>query len=186
MWTAYTYKRHLPSLNKALERMSWHQTFVEPTKFYHISYQKASLLDVTIPEGLSIRPLAPQDLEYAHSQYPYRDEVRLPFFQMLHKFNKNLGIYDHNNDLLAWCLLHQPNAFTALQVRPNRRRTGLGSTLLRIMSKSLADERKDSFAIIVDGNEASTNLFQKEGFDCIDEVFNIRIEPKQQENTVRD
>lgn len=131
-----------------------------------------------IPEKFSIHSLSTQDMEYAHSQYPYCHDVHLSFFKMLHKFNKNLGIYNQNGELLAWCLLHQPNAFTALQVRTDRQRTGLGSLLLRNMAKSLASEGKDSFAIIVDGNQASTNLFQKVGFECIDEVFNIKIEPK--------
>lgn len=183
MWTNYTYKRHLKSLNVALERMNWCETFIESTKFYHMSVQKALLLDVSIPEGLTIRALSPQNLEYAHSQYPYRHDVPLTFFQMLHKFNKNLGIYDKNGELLAWCLLHQPNAFTALQVRPDRQRTGLGSLLLRAMANLLAVEGRDSIAIIVNGNEASTQLFLKEGFECIDEVFNIKIEPSK--NTTR-
>lgn len=175
MWTNYTYKRHLPSLYAALAQMSWHQTFFEPTKFYHMPYQKAAKLDVTLPEGLSIRPLSPQDLEYAHSEYPHRHEILLPFFKMIHRFNKNLAIYDRNDKILAWCLLHLPNTFTGLQVRRNRRRSGLGRVILRNLAKTLADAKKDSIAIVVDGNMSSAKLFQKEGFECIDEVFNIKI-----------
>lgn len=48
------------------------------------------------------------------------------------------------------------------------------------MSKSLANEGKDSFAIIVNGNESSTQLFLKIGFECIDEVFNIKIAPQSE------
>lgn len=177
MWASYSYKRDLRSLDVALKRINWSKVFIESTKFYHMSFKKASLLNVTIPEGLSMHPLSKEDLEYAYSLYPYQDEITLNFFKMIHKFNKNLGIYDHNDDLLAWCLLHQPNTFTAFQVRSDRQRLGLGSLLLRHMIKLVSKEGKDAIAIIVDGNEASTKLFLKEGFECIDEVFNIKIMP---------
>lgn len=84
------------------------------------------------------------------------------------------------NSLHGVCYINQ----TLLhQVRPDRQRTGLGSLLLRAMANLLAVEGRDSIAIIVNGNEASTQLFLKEGFECIDEVFNIKIEPSK--NTTR-
>uniref|UniRef100_A0A336MHI2 CSON001610 protein n=2 Tax=Culicoides sonorensis TaxID=179676 RepID=A0A336MHI2_CULSO len=178
-WTNYTYKRDLQTLDKVVELKSWTKTFVESTKFYFMPREKALSLDtsLSIPENFSVKPLSNKDLEFAHSLYPYRDEVTLQFFQMLHKFNKNLGLYKSDN-LLSWCLLHQPNSFTALQTHDTFQRKGFGTIVLRNLAKSLATEGKDSFAIIVDGNEKSSQLFTKEGFDCIDEVYNIKIEPK--------
>ncbi|XP_063702946.1 uncharacterized protein LOC134832745 [Culicoides brevitarsis] len=175
LYASYTYLRHL----SVLDTLPWRKIAVESTKFYHLPSWKALLMDTKAPDGLHVTSLKAKDLDLTYELYPYKHEVSFSHFQMFHRFNKTVAVYDDTNEeLLGWCFLRQSNAFTALQVRKEHRRRGLGSVLVRNMAKLLAQEGKDSFAIVVDGNKASAKLFKSEGFECIDRVFNVQVAPK--------
>ena len=99
------------------------------------------------------------------------------------KFNPNFGAFDKEDKLQAWCFQYQSGSLTGLQVLDDgKKRRGLGSIMVKTMSKKLAEKQYDTFGCIVDGNDASLKLFKKLGFECIDQVYWIGIEPKPEQN----
>jgi GNAT superfamily N-acetyltransferase len=68
-------------------------------------------------------------------------------------------------------------SFGSLQVDERFQRRGLGSLIVKVMSKRLAEQNKDITAGIVDDNFKSRQMFQKLGFKHIDDTHWFTISP---------
>lgn len=58
-----------------------------------------------------------------------------------------------------------------VQVNPKYLRQGWASLVCKALAKELATRGQDSYACIVTGNQSSIAMFEKIGFEAIDEVM---------------
>lgn len=169
------YERHLPVIKKVISRIpDWELKFEDLTHLHHISKDQAAAFEVHIPDGISLKPMfSDEHVNTIDSVYPFKTEgVTAKAFKTLMTFNINLGAFDTDDKLLAWCLVYQSGTLNALQVLDDgQKRKGLGSLLVKAMAMKLLEKGSDTFGLIVDGNISSLNLFNKLGFNIIDRVY---------------
>ncbi|XP_063697440.1 uncharacterized protein LOC134828395 [Culicoides brevitarsis] len=172
---ACVYARHFPVVEKLVSLIpEWEHKFSTKTFLHHIPRERGAAYDLEIPEGITIKPMhSDEHAATVDSVYPFRTEGKtVHHFKKLMKFNTNLGAFDAEDKLVAWCLVYQSGVLNALQVLDDgRKRRGLGSLMVKAMAKTMAEQGYDTFGCIVDGNVPSFNLFKKLGFDNIGEVY---------------
>jgi len=116
------------------------------------------------PSGITLRKLEIEDAPYINEIWPHRSEGSVKFVENLIDYNISIGACDNNGKLVAWCLrwvcfqLHKAirlhitfsscrlpmGSLGVLQVRETHKRLGLGSLMVRYMSKKIS-ERKRKF-----------------------------------------
>lgn len=122
--------------------------------------------------------MVPSDGAKINDLWPHAHNGSLYFIQRLIEMNLNIGAFTKDEDeLIAWCLRIEMGSFGSLQVDERFQRRGLGSLIVKIMSKRLAETGKDITAGIVDSNYKSRNMFQKLGFKHIDDTHWFTILP---------
>jgi N-acetylglutamate synthase-like GNAT family acetyltransferase len=90
--------------------------------------------------------------------------------------NTNVGLFNENDELVAWCLKLDFGSLAALQVDANHLRKGYGETVTKAICKKIAEEcNVDISSNIVHANIKSKNLFAKLGFNEIDNNFWIGV-----------
>lgn len=83
--------------------------------------------------------------------------------------NMSVGLFDADDELVAWCLVFDFGSLAALQVDENHYRKGYGEIVTRAITKKIAEENDvDVTSNYVDGNIRSHNLVTKIGFKKID------------------
>ncbi|XP_063702947.1 uncharacterized protein LOC134832746 [Culicoides brevitarsis] len=182
------YQRHLSVIPTIVPRFSnWEQKFTLMTFFHRLPKEKALAMEIDIPEGISVKPMSSDDhIATVDSVYPHRTEnVTAQGFKRLLKFNLNLGAFDAEENLLAWCFRYQTGTLSALQVlHGGQMRQGLGSLIVKSMAKKLAEEGFDTLACVTEGNIPSMKLFEKLGFEIIDKVYWVGFGNRDIEGTI--
>lgn len=90
--------------------------------------------------------------------------------------NTNVGLFNETGELVAWCLKLDFGSLAALQVDEKHLRKGYGEIVTKEISKKIATECDvDITSNIVHANFKSKNLFQKLGFQEIDNNFWIGV-----------
>lgn len=168
------YERHLPALRKVISHIpNWTEKFDTLTHLHYLTKEKAREYDVTCPDGITLKPMhSDEHVATIDAIYPFRSEgVTAKGFKKLMTFNVNLGAFNDNDKLVAWCLVYQSGVLNALQVlNDGQKRKGLGGLIVKAIAKIMAEKNWDTFGCIVDGNVPSLNLFKKLGFTSIDQV----------------
>lgn len=81
------------------------------------------------------------------------------------KYHINVGVFDKNDELIAWCLRYDSGSLGILQVVEHERKKGYGSLVSKLLCKKIAEEfDSDIISSIVPGNVKSENMFMKIGF----------------------
>lgn len=65
----------------------------------------------------------------------------------------------------------------ALQVDEEFKRKGLGTLVVKAISRKIAEAGHDAYAAIDDDNEASQSTFKKLGFSSVFNIRNVRTLP---------
>lgn len=161
-----------------VDELKLEREFDSETYSYFISREEAKNFDTTPPPTYSIKPMSTlEHAEKANNYWPNRHIGSLFFLKRLIDWNPNLGIFDENNVLIAWCFRLQAGPLGAVQVDEGHLKKGLGSLVTRAMAKLLADMDLDTFALVGAENTPSQKLFEKLGFKIVDHVYWLRTLP---------
>jgi GNAT superfamily N-acetyltransferase len=146
--------------------------------FHYLPKEEALKFDTASPEGIYLKQLVPADGQKINDLWPHAHNGSLYFIQRLIEMNLNIGAFTKEEDeLIAWCLRIEMGSFGSLQVDERFQRRGLGSLMVKLMSRRLAEQSKDITAGIVDSNYKSRQMFQKLGFKHIDDTHWFTIAP---------
>lgn len=141
----------------------------DTTVMMYLPKEEALKLQYNIPNGFSVRSLSISNAEKVNSHWPHASEGSVKFIEYIIAFNPTVGVYNENDELVAWCLYHDFSLFLALQTDPNHLRKGYAEIATKALAKKVAEEYQlDSVASIVHNNFKSVNLFTKIGFKQID------------------
>jgi ribosomal protein S18 acetylase RimI-like enzyme len=122
--------------------------------------------------------LSTEHVAIADALWPNKHAGSLYFLNRLRELNTNIGAFNDDGELMAWCFHQQPGTLGALQVQDKFKRQGLGSWVTKSMAKALADDLdRDTVALVDDDNEASKKMFEKLGFQHIDDAYVSRSLP---------
>ncbi|XP_022214706.2 uncharacterized protein LOC111069116 [Drosophila obscura] len=136
--------------------------------WYYASKQVVSTFTVEVPNGIRLDNLSIKDAETINEIWPHRADNSVKFVRRLIQFNVNIGAYDETGKLVAWCLRLPIGALGLLQVLESHKRLGLGSLMVRALSKKINDLGDSVVAPVVPQNTASRSMFEKLGFQQID------------------
>lgn len=171
-------QRHLPAVLQVMEkkRLPIEKSFM--LNFHYLPKEEALKFDTAAPEGIYLKQLVPSDGQKINDLWPHAHNGSLYFIQRLIEMNLNIGAFTKEEDeLIAWCLRIEMGSFGSLQVDERFQRRGLGSLMVKLMSRRLAEQSKDITAGIVDSNYKSRQMFQKLGFKHIDDTHWFTIAP---------
>ncbi|KAG5668947.1 hypothetical protein PVAND_016853 [Polypedilum vanderplanki] len=142
----------------------------DKTIMVHMPKDDALKLEINPPYDFEIKNLSLDDAEKINSVWAFASPGSLNFIRYVIKFNASIGIYKKSTKtLIAWCLEYDHHCLLALQVDANHLRKGFGILAAKALTKKLAEEKKvDVVTTIVCENYKSKNLFDKIGFNQID------------------
>lgn len=168
----------LPAVKRAFESCGFHQSFEYYGDAYYLPRSEASQFQVVPPPGVYLKKLTEANVDRIDGIYRHRGPTTSKQFKKLIRCNFNIGAFDSNDNLMAWCLKHQSWTFAALQVEVKYQRRGLGSLVVKQMAKAFAQQGEDSLAIVEVGNVAGRALFTRLGFKQLDiKVMLLKYEP---------
>ncbi|MFA7630265.1 MAG: GNAT family N-acetyltransferase, partial [Candidatus Neomarinimicrobiota bacterium] len=110
-----------------------------------------------------VQPLAPEWIPELYAQSDYKDYTSEAY--ILDRLNRDISacvVYE--GQLVAWGFTHDDGSLGFLHVRPQQRRKGFGSQVLRALIQMRAAAGKAVFCNIVPENTASIRMAEKLGF----------------------
>lgn len=114
---------------------------------------------------MTLKPLNPTNVEKVNSAWPHRFEGSEKFVLYSIVNHLSIGLFDENDELLAWTLMYDSGGLGMVQVVESHQRKGYGSLVSRNLSRKIAEEFDlDVMATIVETNEKSLKMFTKFGF----------------------
>lgn len=135
------------------------------TACFHLPMADSLSLEYELPPNLHIKELTDENVDKINSIWPHRSEGSEIFVSYSIKYHLNVGLFDDDNNLVAWCLRYDNGALGILQTDANYLRKGLGSVVVKALSKKISEEFQcDNIALVVQENAKSMNLFTKLGF----------------------
>ncbi|XP_043647482.1 uncharacterized protein LOC122616187 [Drosophila teissieri] len=144
--------------------------FVENV-WYTASKELVDSFTIQVPPGITLRNVNLEDAETINEIWPHRAPGSIEFVRSLIKYNMNLGAYDDNGKLVAWCLRLPIGSLGLLQVLESHKRLGLGSLMVKSMAKKISGSGDQVLAPVVTKNTASRCMFEKLGFRAIDNTY---------------
>lgn len=136
----------------------------------------------SIPNDIILKPMSREHAVKVNELWPNRHPKSLFFIQRCIDWNPNIGAFTKDGDeLVAWCLRHQCGALGTLQTAESHQRRGLGALVTKAMMKILADLEMDTFGLVGSHNISSVKLFERLGFEVIDECCWLRTFPVDRE-----
>lgn len=107
-------------------------------------------------------------MEKINSSWPHRYEGSEKFVSYSIKYLSSIGLFDEQNELMAWCLHYDNGLLALLQVDIKFKRRGFGILIAKAFSKQIAEEYGlDIGATVVHENLASRNMFENIGFKIV-------------------
>lgn len=126
-----------------------------------------------------MRPVTTENAEKINSVWPMRSEGSQNYIEYIIKYNSNVGLFDDNNELVAWCLQLDFGSLSTLQVDEKHLRKGYGSLIAKAISKKIATENDvDITSNVVFENFKSLNLFDKLGYEEVDKNYWIGVKKR--------
>lgn len=111
-----------------------------------------------------------------NSVWPHRTEGSVSYIENLIIHNENIGLFNEDEQLVAWCLSLRTGSLAVLQVDEKHQRKGYGEIVTKAIVKKIAIESDINItANIVFDNIKSNNLFEKLGFKNIDRNFWVGV-----------
>ncbi|XP_030383181.1 uncharacterized protein LOC115630678 [Scaptodrosophila lebanonensis] len=171
----FGYSAHLiPALENFAKRLTGKPLLPgeqEETVWYHASKKLVDSFTINVPEGIKLADLVIENAEQINEIWPHRAPGSVDFVRRLILYNVSVGAFDGAGNLIAWCLRLPLGSLGLLHVTDGQKRKGLGSLLVRYMSKKLAELGDEALAPVVVKNVASRSMFEKLGFRQIDSVY---------------
>lgn len=128
--------------------------------------QDALKFEIAPPKGFHLKSLTLDNLDQINSSWPHRYEGSDKFIEYSIKYHINIGLFDINNQLIAWCLRYDNGGLAILQVDQHYLKRGFGSLVAKSISKKIAHESDcDVISLVLHENKKSINLFKKLGFE---------------------
>ncbi|KAH8271094.1 hypothetical protein KR018_007810 [Drosophila ironensis] len=147
------------------------EPLIVETLWYHASKKLIDTFTIEAPPGITLAKLKVDDAQIINDIWPHRTDKSLNFVKSLIKYNVNVGAYDESGKLVAWCLRLPIGSLGLLQVLESHKRLGLGSLMVRSLSKTISDLGDQVLAPVVNKNVASRSMFEKLGFRSIDSTY---------------
>jgi ribosomal protein S18 acetylase RimI-like enzyme len=122
-----------------------------------------------IPDNLRLSELRVEDLPTIIEVWPHRYPGCEPYVESVLRLNYGLGLYDKaTGQLLAWVMRNEIGAVSFIQTIEAAKCKGYATLMLKILSKRLAAEDQDDvLAFVLQTNDVSNHLFQKNGFEIV-------------------
>ncbi|KAM8715301.1 hypothetical protein ACLKA7_002366 [Drosophila subpalustris] len=121
--------------------------------WYHASKEIVTNFSTDPPVGISLRSLKSEDVHTVNNCWRY------------------VGAFDNDGKLVACCLRLPIGALGVLHVVDSHRRLGLGSLMVRCLAKKISELGDEVLAPVVKENIASRKMFEKLGFQKIDDIY---------------
>lgn len=118
-----------------------------------------------------------EDAIKAEAVWANRHSGSIFFMKRVAKWNENVGIYQKDGVLVAWCLRFQAGPLGALQVDERFKRNGYGVLACRAIAKKIGAKGEDVYGCVAEGNIPSVKTFEKVGFKIIDRAIWLRTKP---------
>ncbi|EDW03851.1 GH11464 [Drosophila grimshawi] len=141
------------------------------TAFYSASKELVATFSTEPPAGIELRSLQIKDAPTINEIWPHRSPGSVEYVKRLIRHNVSVGAYDEEGKLIAWCLRQPIGALSLLQVLETHKRLGLGSLMVRYLSRKISDLGDEVMAPVITENTASRQMFEKLGFQKIDNVY---------------
>ena len=170
-------KRHRQAVLNVVEKKKLELEYDSLTYLYYLPKSEAAKFEINLPDGFSMHDLSPQDTEKANEVWPNKHEGSKFFLKRLAEWNPNVGLYDKNEELLAWCFQLQAGPLGALQVDERHFKKGYGLMVVKSMARKMVLIDRDTFALVGPRNIPSQKMFEKAGFRHIDDAYWLRTLP---------
>ncbi|XP_060666254.1 uncharacterized protein LOC132798409 isoform X2 [Drosophila nasuta] len=163
--------RLLPAMEAYRRELAPKQFATTQAAWYRASKETVAGFSTEPPAGISLRSLQAEDVLTVNTIWRYGTENTLAFIKRLISYNVSVGAFDAEGKLLACCLRLPIGALGVLHVLDSHRRLGLGSLMVRCLSKKIAALDEEVLAPVVVENTASRQMFEKLGFMKIDTIY---------------
>ncbi|KAM8715300.1 hypothetical protein ACLKA7_002365 [Drosophila subpalustris] len=164
-------ERLLPAVDAHIKRFDQEQLETAQTAWYRASKEVVATFSIEPPSGIKLRALEIEDAPTVNEIWPHRAEGSVEFVKHLIGHNISIGACDADGKLIAWCLRLPLGSLGVLQVLESHKRLGLGSLMVRYMSKKICELDEEVLAPVVTENTPSRKMFEKLGFQHIDNVY---------------
>lgn len=158
-----------------IEKVLWDNRCI----LVHLSKNDALKLDTSLPDGFKLRSLSEDFSDEIQTHWTFSSFWFDKFIEFNLKLNPSIGLFDKNNELVAWCLSHHFRMLLALQTHSNHLRKGYAEVVTKALSKMIAQKFDcDITAVIMVDNPKSLKLFTKIGFKEMDDYSFIGVSEK--------
>lgn len=138
-------------------------------------YLNSLCLYFSLPEGMILHDMSEDDVVFANSVWEHSDPVS--YLKRAANLNENVGLYQKDGTLVAWCFRLGGGRLGALQVKDQYRRKGYGEFVCRSITRKIGEKGEDVFACVLKQNLPSIKMFEKIGFKIIDRTYWIHTMP---------
>ncbi|XP_012531732.1 uncharacterized protein LOC105834065 [Monomorium pharaonis] len=133
-------------------------------------------VDQESDSDVQVRPLKAEHAEGIHELYPANDMECHEIFLRLIRTLPAAGVFAKGS-LAAWMVQSYYGAMFSMQTKPEYRRKGYGTKLVRYLTKRVAEKGYYPFVVIRPENEASQNLYKKLGFRRLYQLVRMIFTP---------
>ncbi|XP_017859275.1 PREDICTED: uncharacterized protein LOC108611260 [Drosophila arizonae] len=168
--TAYG-ERLIPVVDALREKCKSILKRTDQTVWYRASKELVASFTAEPPAGIELRRLEVKHASAINEIWPHRSEGSVAFVKSLITHNISVGAYDEQGNLIAWCMRLPSGALGLLRVVDTHKRLGLGSLMVRYLSKKISELGDEVRAPVVTENTPSRKMFEKLGFQQIDHVY---------------
>lgn len=95
--------RHRNAVINVVDSKGLRKEYDSCTYLYYMPKEESAKLTVNLPDGLRLSCLSPEDAAKADAVWPNRHTGSLFFLKRLAAWNPNVGLYNTQGELVAWC-----------------------------------------------------------------------------------
>lgn len=121
-----------------------------------------------MPPSTYIAPIKKEDIPRIDNAWPYRYPGSQSYFATFISNNLSYGLY-FNEELVAWIFINEYNFLLHLYCEKNYRKRGYAEYILKVAVNEQLGQGNDAYAYVVQGNDKPMALFEKLGFEIIDD-----------------